>query len=58
MTEYKFDGDKLEIILDNYGLPYNYNGNKGKGKLFIYLLLNKNEDFNKNLKKYFSGFYI
>jgi DnaJ-class molecular chaperone len=58
LTEYKFDGDKLEIILDNYGLPYNYNGNKGKGKLFIYLLLNKNEDFNKNLKKYFSGFYI
>ena len=58
LTEYKFDGDKLEIILDNYGLPYNYNDNKGKGKLFIYLLLNKNEDFNKNLKKYFSEFYI
>jgi DnaJ-class molecular chaperone len=58
LKEYKFDGDKLEIILNNYGLPYNYNGNKGRGKLFIYLLLNKNEDFNKNLKKYFSEFYI
>lgn len=52
LSEYKFDGEKLEIILDNYGLPYN-NGVKGRGKLFIYLLLNKNEDFNKKLKTYF-----
>jgi DnaJ-class molecular chaperone len=53
LSEYKFDGDKLEIILDNYGLPYISNGNKEKGKLYIYLLLNKDEDFNKKLKTYF-----
>lgn len=53
LSEYKFDGDKLEIILDNYGLPYISNGNKEKGKLYIYLLLNKDDDFNKKLKTYF-----
>jgi DnaJ-class molecular chaperone len=53
LSEYKFDGDKLEIILDNYGLPYISNGIKEKGKLYIYLLLNKDKDFNKKLKTYF-----
>jgi len=53
LSEYKFDGDKLEIVLDNYGLPYISNGNKEKGKLYIYLLLNKDDDFNKKLKTYF-----
>jgi DnaJ-class molecular chaperone len=53
LSEYKFDGDKLEIIIENYGIPYNNNSLKQKGKLYIYLLLNKNEEFNKNLKKYF-----
>ena len=52
-SEYKFDGDKLEIVLDNYGLPYISNGIKIKGKLYIYLLLNKDGDFNKKLKTYF-----
>jgi DnaJ-class molecular chaperone len=55
LTEYKFDGNKLEIILDNYGIPYNNNGIKKKGKLIIYLLLNKDNEFNKNLKKYFKN---
>jgi DnaJ-class molecular chaperone len=53
LSEYKFDGDKLEIVLENYGLPYIFNGNKVKGKLYIYLLLNKDDDFNKKLKTYF-----
>jgi DnaJ-class molecular chaperone len=53
LSEYKFDGDKLEIVLENYGLPYISNGNKEKGKLYIYLLLNKDDDFNKKLKTYF-----
>jgi DnaJ-class molecular chaperone len=53
LSEYKFDGDKLEIVLDNYGLPYNYNGVKERGKLFVYLLLNKDDDFNNKLKTYF-----
>ena len=53
LKDYKFDGDKLEIILDNYGLPYINNGVKEKGKLYIYLLLNKDDDFNKKLKTYF-----
>jgi DnaJ-class molecular chaperone len=53
LSEYKFDGHKLEIVLDNYGLPYINNGIKEKGKLYIYLLLNKDDDFNKKLKTYF-----
>jgi DnaJ-class molecular chaperone len=53
LSEYKFDGDKLEIVLENYGLPYISDGNKEKGKLYIYLLLNKDDDFNKKLKTYF-----
>jgi DnaJ-class molecular chaperone len=53
LSEYKFDGDKLEIVLDNYGLPYVNKEIKEKGKLYIYLLLNKDEDFNKKLKTYF-----
>jgi DnaJ-class molecular chaperone len=53
LLEYKFDGDKLEIVLENYGLPYISDGNKEKGKLYIYLLLNKDDDFNKKLKTYF-----
>ena len=53
LKDYKFDGDKLEIILDNYGLPNINNGVKEKGKLYIYLLLNKDDNFNKKLKTYF-----
>jgi len=53
LKDYKFDGDKLEIILDNYGLPYINNGVKEKGKLYIYFLLNKDDNFNKKLKTYF-----
>jgi DnaJ-class molecular chaperone len=53
LSEYKFDGHKLEIVLDNYGLPYISNGIKEKGKLYIYLLLNKDDNFNKKLKTYF-----
>ena len=53
LSEYKFDGDKLEIVLDNYGLPYVNNEIKEKGKLYIYLLLNKDDDFNIKLKTYF-----
>lgn len=53
LLEHKFDGDKLEIVFDNYGLPYNDNNIKERGKLYIYLLLNKDENFNKKLKTYF-----
>jgi hypothetical protein len=53
LSEYKFDGDKLEMVLDNYGLPYVNNEIKEKGKLYIYMLLNKDDDFNIKLKTYF-----
>lgn len=53
--EYKFDGDKLEIILENKGLPYQLTNNQSilRGKLIIYLLLDKNKTFYENIKKYF-----
>ena len=51
--DYNFDGERLQIILDNYGLPYYENEKKLRGQLFIYLLLDKGDNFKELLKKYF-----
>jgi DnaJ-class molecular chaperone len=53
--EYKFDGDKIIINIENKGLPYSEGlpSIKKRGKLIIYLMLNKEEIFYKKLKKYF-----
>jgi DnaJ-class molecular chaperone len=54
--EYKFDGNKIIINIENKGLPYTSEGStniKKRGKLIIYLILNKEEIFFKKLKKYF-----
>lgn len=53
LKEYKFDGDKLEITLDNKGLPYYEKNEFLRGKLIVTLLLDKNNHFYDNLKKNF-----
>ena len=50
--EYSFDGDKISIIIESKGLPYDQDNNRGS--LIINLHLNKNDNFNENLKKYFN----
>lgn len=46
LREYGFDGDKLVIIKQGFGVPYD----GGRGALIIYLLLNKNKKFYDTLK--------
>lgn len=56
LVEYKFDGTRIVINIENKGLPFsliNDNYTKKRGKLIIYLILNKEEIFLKKLKKYF-----
>ena len=52
--DYKFDGNKLVINIENKGLPYINENNKQRGKLIIFLILNKEELFIKKLKKHFN----
>lgn len=48
--DYQFDGEKITIELENYGLCHD----GIRGSLFIVLFLNKVKDFNHILKTYFS----
>jgi DnaJ-class molecular chaperone len=52
--DFKFDGNKIIINMENKGLPYTDENNKKRGKLIIFLILNKEELFLKKLKKYFN----
>jgi len=52
LEEFKFDGNKLKIVINNKGLPYSPQGERGD--LIIYLYLIKDKEFYKNLKLYFS----
>ncbi len=45
--EYQFDGDKINILLKNKGLPYDQNNNRGN--LNIHLNLIKSDDFKDKL---------
>lgn len=49
--EFKFDGDKIEIIIKNKGLPYDQDNNRGD--LIIYLYLNKDQKFEEKIKNIF-----
>ena len=49
--EFKFDGDKIEIIIKNKGLPYDQDNNRGD--LIIYLYLNKDQNFEEKIKNIF-----
>lgn len=54
LQEYKFDGDKIVITIDNKGIPYISNStSKLRGSLIVFLVLKKDELFYKKLKKYF-----
>ena len=50
--EYKFDGNKITIIISNRGLPYDQDNNRGD--LIINLYLKKEDDFDAKLKKHFN----
>ena len=52
LEEFKFDGNKLKIVINNKGLPYTPDGIRGD--LIIYLYLLKDQNFYKNLKLYYS----
>lgn len=52
LTEYKFDGHKIEFSIRNKGLPCDTSCNRGN--LIIKLILKKSDKFNENLKKYFN----
>lgn len=54
LSEYKFDGDKLTIIINNKGLPYIDNNESKRGNLIIFLMLKKDKDFYSKLKKHFN----
>jgi DnaJ-class molecular chaperone len=53
LKDYKFDGDKIVITIENKGIPYIDKGKKIRGDLIVFLVLNKDEIFYKKLKKYF-----
>ncbi len=53
LQEYKFDGDKIIIPIQNKGIPYVYEGRKLRGELIVFLVLGKDELFYRKLKKYF-----
>jgi DnaJ-class molecular chaperone len=46
--EYRFDGDKIDIIIKNKGLPYDQDNNRGD--LIIYLYLNRDQNFEGKIK--------
>jgi len=50
--EYKFDGNKIMIIINNKGLPYDQDNNRGDLKIILHL--KKNDDFETLLEKYFN----
>jgi len=49
--EYNFDGEKITILINNKGLPYDQENNRGDLKINLYL--KKDDDFDNKLKKYF-----
>ena len=51
LNDYKFDGDKIIIIINNKGLVID---EIARGNLIIYLALNKDKNFIKKIKKYFN----
>jgi DnaJ-class molecular chaperone len=53
LREFAFDGTKLEIIVENKGLPYDIDGNRGD--LIINLYVNKSKNFYSDLKTYFNN---
>jgi DnaJ-class molecular chaperone len=50
--EYKFDGNKIIIIINNKGLPYDQDNNRGDLKINLHLI--KDDDFDIKLEKYFN----
>jgi hypothetical protein len=50
--EYNFDGEKITLIINNKGLPYDQDNNRGD--LIINLYLNKDDEFDEKLNKYFN----
>lgn len=51
LTEYRFDGNKISILISNKGLPYDQDGNRGN--LIINYNLIKKNNFDELLKQYF-----
>ena len=52
LTEYKFDGHKISVNINNKGLPYDQYGNRGN--LIINYYLYKDEHFDDLLKQHFN----
>ncbi len=53
LKDYKFDGEKIVVSIENKGIPYLIDGKKLRGELIVFLVLNKDELFYRKLKKYF-----
>lgn len=52
LTEYKFDGNKISIVISNKGLPYDQDGNRGNLIINNYLI--KKNNFDELLKQHFN----
>jgi DnaJ-class molecular chaperone len=52
LTEYKFDGNKISVNINNKGLPCDQEGNRGNLIINFYLI--KNNNFDNLLKQYFN----
>jgi len=54
LVDYKFDGEKIILVINNKGIGYIEEKTKMRGSLIIFLVLSKDALFYKKLKKYFS----
>jgi RNA recognition motif-containing protein len=54
LVDYKFDGEKIILVINNKGIGYIEENTKMRGSLIIFLVLSKDALFYKKLKKYFS----
>lgn len=52
LTEYKFDGNKISVLISNKGLPFDQDGNRGN--LIINYNLIKKNNFDELLKLHFN----